>query len=243
MESNNIIPVKYALDGPSGIKSPEEPIINKDIIIGSENTAEHTIKKMNIDNLESVLKAVNTLIDLLDTNTSTLLWSIIGYCLCVPAIVYFVNRRKKNIPKNYPPVQNIQQLHQIHNEPTHSEISQSHESEAIRIYQKMPKSSRLHPLEKLDPNIPSLDLDRSRKSDEQDEQQRKISDCSVFTHNHQTGLLEIDANTKTKAISPNIDNPREFKFSSLPPLKKYLSKREKLEEESKHVPIIEENSS
>jgi hypothetical protein len=88
--------------------------------------------------------------------------------------------------------------------------------------------------------IPELELDYHEKSrdDSFNELPRKISQTSIYSHNHETGSIEM-LNVKPKKFhSPNQNNSREVKFSHKPSFARMVKIKERFEDTC-HSPILE----
>ena len=92
-------------------------------------------------------------------------------------------------------------------------------------------------------DIPELELDHHEKSrdDSFSEMPRKISQTSIYTHNHETGSIEM-ANVKPKKFySPSQNSSREVRFSQKPSFARMVKIKERFEDTC-HSPILEVHS-
>mmetsp|Transcript_21748 Transcript_21748/g.21471 ORF Transcript_21748/g.21471 Transcript_21748/m.21471 type:complete len:85 (-) Transcript_21748:2627-2881(-) len=63
----------------------------------------------------------------------------------------------------------------------------------------------------LEAKIPEFELEKSRKSNEEEEEKsRKISDVSVFTHNNKTGTLEVHLDDPERKLPPRKSSSPEL---------------------------------
>lgn len=147
--------------------------------------------------------------------------------LLVAFILIISCRRKKVDAKVKVPLLNYQNM---------SEISKDD------IQVKLPISARLGPSKNLEV-IPDFVLDKSEASQDEHvfEMQRRISVNSVFTHNNETGSMDMNSTRKHKYYSPKSESVREFKVSNTPSFAKQICVRHQLNDDVQS-PIIEEAS-
>lgn len=105
----------------------------------------------------------------------------------------------------------------------------------------MPNSVRHRPTKALE--IPDLSLDELQRplDDNFNERPRKISHTSIFSHNNETGSIEMLHNGSKKYHSPNDQNLREFKISKNQGFGRVVKTHRKFED-IKNTPIYEEHS-
>lgn len=232
MEGNRMIPSKYALDGPDS-KNAEEPIIKSSRIIGQESITEDSEEYMKILELS---RDIQRILNWMEDYLTIILVGLLMYGVLMMGVYFVFTKKIQSVQLvEIPPVQII------HHETEENEDNNSHKSDTIPVsLHKNPLSTRLRPSDKLDTSIPNLELDISRNSIEE-EDIRKISDVSVFTHNNMTGCLEVDNKSRNQKMSPDIDQITKFKFSNYPSFAQQLKQKKKINDLNSS-PIIEENS-
>lgn len=207
LESSNLTPLKYALES-SDIKKPKEPIINYSRITGQENITSDSEKYIKILELSQDIQRILDWME--DYSTMILIVLFIYGVIMIGMYFVFAGRSSNEKVQYHPPVQII------HHETPQSEADEGNESESVPfpVIKENPQSSRIGPIKKLDNCIiPGFELQKSRNSIENIEEFRKISDVSVFSHNHKTESLEVQTENINMKMSPNIEHSTKFKFS------------------------------
>lgn len=242
MNSNEIITNRYALEGPSGITTPYEPIEEKQDSSENINITLQDFIKMSEKDVDyhkhmkvfELLKNTEKAIEWLQDHANLIGIIFISYFMIIVLVIYF--KTYKRTP--------IVVMHHVPTESVNNDsVNNSHDSDSVPINRNPPHSMKHGPTMKLQADIPKFSLDKSEMSlNGLEEMPRKISNMTVFTHNYETGTLEVhDSLQKPKRLSPKIESTIEMNFSSNPSFAKQLTKRGNFIE--RPTIIDEENSS
>jgi hypothetical protein len=238
MNSNEIFTNKYALEGPSGITQPYEPLEEKPIdyenitlkdFIKMSDKGEDYLKHMKVFEL---LKNTEEAIEWLQDHANLIGMIFIAYFMIIVLVIYFKSGKKSD----------EFDMHNVPNENVLNEsVNNSHESESVPINRAPPHSMKHGPIDKLQTDIPLFSLDKSEMSmNDNFDNPRKISNFSRFTHNPETGSLEMhDTVSNSKRFTPNIESTIGMNFSANPSFSKQLTNKGKFREKQ----IIEEENS
>jgi len=208
LESSNLTPLKYALES-SDIKKPKEPIINYSRITGQENITSDSEKYIKILELSQDIQRI---LDWMEDYSTMILVGLFIYGIIMIGMYFvFAGRRSSNEK-----VQNHLPVEIFHHKTSQSEADDGNESESVPflVIKENSQSSRIGPVKKLDYCIiPGFELQKSRNSIKNIEEFRKISDVSVFSHNHKAESLEVQTENINMKMSPNIEHSTKYKFS------------------------------
>jgi hypothetical protein len=239
INSNEIVNNRYALEGPSGITKPYEPLEVKPIgyenitlkdFIKMSDKGEDYLKHMKVFEL---LKNTEEAIEWLQDHANLIGMIFIAYFMIIVLVIYFKSGKKPDV---------IDVINVPNENVLNESVNHSHESESVPINRAPPHSMRHGPIDKLQTDIPLFRLDKSEMSlNDNFDKPRKISNVSRFTHNPETGSLEMhDTVSNFKRFTPNIESTIGMNFSANPSFAKQLTSKGKFR--GRQI-IEEENSS